>query len=499
MDDRNMTTKERAARLHATLERIETAVRTEQQRQLAAWERFNVREKFTPSAANLAAYIALRHHELREVQHELATLGLSSLGRLESRVLPVLQATKAALAALAGMEPEAMPGEAAFYAGEQLLAERRARIFGAPGERRHCALLVTCPAEAADDPSFMLGLARRQVEAVRINCAHDDAAAWARMVAHARAAEAETGHRLRIFMDLAGAKVRTGEIERLGKEKRRLFKGDRLAIVAPGELDRALHKGLAFAVECTLPEAVIAAEKGHTVHIDDGKIACIIVEKQDGALICEVTRAGVEGAKLKSEKGLNFPDSDLGVEALTAKDRADLAFVAQHADAIEYSFVSRPQDIATLQEELARHRPADWESIALVLKIETDEAIANLPELIVSAGARQPVAVMIARGDLAIEIGFTRLAEMQEEMLWISEAACIPAIWATQVLENLVKDGKPSRGEMTDAAMAARADCVMLNKGPYVLEAIDTLDEIIGRMGGHVQKKSALLRPLRSW
>ncbi len=132
-------------------------------------------------------------------------------------------------------------------------------------------------------------------------------------------------------------------------------------------------------------------------------------------------------------------------------------------------------------------------------KIETPRAVRNLPEIIIQAAGRQPLAVMIARGDLAVELGFERLAEMQEEILWICEAAHVPAIWATQVLEELVKTGLPSRGEMTDAAMAGRAECVMLNKGPNVGVAIDALDRLLHRMGGHQTKKTPTLRALKSW
>jgi pyruvate kinase len=104
---------------------------------------------------------------------------------------------------------------------------------------------------------------------------------------------------------------------------------------------------------------------------------------------------------------------------------------------------------------------------------------------------------MIARGDLAVECGFERLAEAQEEILWICEAAHIPTIWATQVLENLAKEGIPSRAEITDAAMGHRAECVMLNKGPYVARAVAVLDDILSRMQAHQAKKRAMLRHLR--
>jgi pyruvate kinase len=110
-----------------------------------------------------------------------------------------------------------------------------------------------------------------------------------------------------------------------------------------------------------------------------------------------------------------------------------------------------------------------------------------------------PAGVMIARGDLAVECGFERLAELQEEMLWVCEAAHMPVVWATQVLENLAKTGRPSRAEITDAAMGVRADCVMLNKGPHILEAMHMLDDILRRMQDHQSKKRSLLRALKAW
>jgi pyruvate kinase len=107
--------------------------------------------------------------------------------------------------------------------------------------------------------------------------------------------------------------------------------------------------------------------------------------------------------------------------------------------------------------------------------------------------------IMIARGDLAVECGYERLAEVQEEILWLAEAAHLPVVWATQVLESLAKSGRPSRAEITDAAMGVRAECVMLNKGPHVLEAIRVLDGILRRMQAHQSKKRPLMRALRSF
>jgi pyruvate kinase len=318
------------------------------------------------------------------------------------------------------------------------------------------------------------------------------------MIDHARAAGAETGHPLRVFMDLAGPKIRTGAVQ-ANHHVKRLFPGDRIAIVAPGDLDHKVPADVAFTAECTLPEILEQTRPGQRLLIDDGKITTTIDAVLDGAIIATLTRCKEKGTKLKPEKGINLPDTDLVLPALTAKDIDDLTFVAAHADGVEFSFVQHPDDVVLLQDALKRLRPDDWQELAMILKIETAQAVHHLPDIIVRAAARQPVAIMIARGDLALEIGFARLAEMQEEILWIAEAAQVPVIWATQVLEQLVKEGMPNRGELTDAASAARAECVMLNKGPYLFEAIAALDQLLGRMEDHLHKKTPQLRRLSSW
>ncbi|MGA9382635.1 MAG: pyruvate kinase, partial [Phormidium sp.] len=212
-----------------------------------------------------------------------------------------------------------------------------------------------------------------------------------------------------------------------------------------------------------------------------------------------VTHTRTKGEKLRPEKGLNFPETVIQLCPLTEKDFRDLDFVALHADIIGYSFVQTAADVALLQTEIQKRLENTPKKIAIVAKIETKEAIRNLPEIIVQAAGKQPLGVMIARGDLAVEIGYQRLAEMQEEILWLCQSAHIPVIWATQVLENLAKTGIPSRAEMTDAAMGERAECVMLNKGPFINETVTILDDVLRRMEAHQLKKSPQLRALHSW
>jgi len=249
-------------------------------------------------------------------------------------------------------------------------------------------------------------------------------------------------------------------------------------------------------IACTLPQIIDQVRIGERIWFDDGKIGGVIRHVMDDWLEVEITQARDGGEKLVGDKGINLPDSDLDLPALTDKDVLDLIAVVRDADMVGLSFVQQADDVHLLHGHLERLGRGD---LGVVLKIETRKGFENLPELMLAAMRGGCAGVMIARGDLAVECGYERLAEVQEEILWCTEAAHMPVIWATQVLETLAKTGVPSRAEISDAGLGVRAECVMLNKGPYITDAIHTLDDILRRMGGHQVKKRSMLRALRSW
>lgn len=249
-------------------------------------------------------------------------------------------------------------------------------------------------------------------------------------------------------------------------------------------------------IGCTLPEIFEQVCVGERIWFDDGRVGGIIRHVAADRLEVEITHARAAGETLAGDKGINLPDSQLELPALTDKDIEDLAIVAKLADMVGLSFAQRAGDV----EALRRHLQAlDAEHLGIVLKIETRRGFETLPELLYAAMAWKAAGVMIARGDLAVECGYGRLAEVQEEILWAAEAAHMPVIWATQVLETLAKTGLPSRAEITDAAMGVRAECVMLNKGPHITDAMRMLDDILRRMQAHQSKKRPMLRALNSW
>jgi pyruvate kinase len=246
-------------------------------------------------------------------------------------------------------------------------------------------------------------------------------------------------------------------------------------------------------IHCTLPAAFEHARVGDRVWLDDGKIGGTVTGNDGERIEMTVTQVPPAGGRLRAEKGINFPDTELGLDALTDKDITDLREVVQFADIIALSFVRSPKDVHQLTERMEELGAAH---LGIVLKIENGAAFRNLPRILLSALRSPPVGVMVARGDLAVEVGFERLSEIQEEILWLCEAAHVPVVWATQVLEGLAQGGAPTRAEVSDAVMSSRAECVMLNKGPKVVSTVKFLSDVLERMEEHHDKRMQLLRRL---
>lgn len=508
--------RELAAALHGRLVEVRRTALEQAAKTLELWAPALAGSPFAGSAENLAIYLALRRIDLTVEQAALTRLGLSSLGRSESHVRATLDAVIAALSALGGGPIEtALPFPA--DASRAIIEARRDVLFGADPGGPSARILVTLPSEAASDPAIVADLIGAGANAVRINCAHDGPAAWEAMISFTREAAAAEGRAVPVLMDLAGPKVRTETVSVprafLEREKKKKLKEMKKAGLAPetrgprlmkGDRLRLLRRPSARAterVEVTLshPELIDALKIGAMVHFDDGTLGARVVELENGEAELLVTHARAKGARLGPEKGVNLPGVDIDIPALTTEDLAALDFAVGRAAMIGYSFVQTVRDVRALQAAIAKRLPEGARMPGIVLKVETDLALRNLPRLIVQAGAKGPVAVMIARGDLAVEIGLERLTEVQEEILWLCEAAEVPSIWATQVLEGLAREGFASRAEATDAAMSQRAECVMLNKGPFAPQAVAFLHRVLRRMDRHQSKKTPRLGPLKAW
>jgi pyruvate kinase len=585
--------------------------------QTFAEELAQVDESFRKSATNLLHYLALRSRDIRVLQDRLAALGLSSIGRAEAHVMATVTSVLAILGRLANVSEVTLPPLSTmveYGEGRRLLQLHTENLLGARPANRFVRIMVTMDTGAADDYLLVRETLARGMDCMRINCAHDRAPVWLRMIEHLDRARRELGRPCCVLMDLGGPKLRTGPVapgpavvswrprrnavgeviaaarvclvprESVGAPTgavdavlpvpaewlARIEVGDRIrlhdargkartlkvvgaagevrsaecgqtAFVVPGlPLSRVSAAGAVEAasevgplaatdqaivlfkgdvivltseqlagrnavrdsagsvlspatIACTLPEIFMQVHPGERIWFDDGKIAGVIRQVSREHIHIEITGAKPNGSKLRGDKGINLPDSQIHLPALTAKDLEDLEFVVQHANLVGMSFVRHERDIQELRSHLSR---LHGEHLGIVLKIETRQGFERLPNLMLAVMRHRSAGAMIARGDLAVECGYERMAEVQEEILWLCEAAHMPVIWATQVLESLARKGQPSRAEITDAAMGERAECVMLNKGPHIVEAISTLDDILHRMQAHQAKKSSRLRPL---
>ncbi len=302
-----------------------------------------------------------------------------------------------------------------------------------------------------------------------------------------------------------GEKIKKGSVRLVGELPRRLGAillktGDLLVLKKQQEagenasFDKAGKLMTPASIAISIPEVLDDLHEGEPIWFDDGKIGGIIERTEPEQVLVRITQAQPNGDKLRGEKGINLPESNLHIKALTEQDLEDLKFVVAHADMVGLSFANHPEDVEDLVQRMKLLR--NDQVPAVILKIETRLGFENLPAMLLAAMESPSCGVMIARGDLAIECGFGRLAEVQEQILWICEAAHVPVIWATQVLEGLAKSGLPTRSEVTDAAMGQRAECIMLNKGEHIIEATKALDEILLRMQDHQTKKRSLLRRL---
>ena len=581
-------------------------------------EQFDLHESYVESAKNLLHYLALRRHDLRDIQERLAAQGLSSLGRAESHVRANIEAIEGILRRLfssTGYEPLQPNGSLSYRDGMSMLDSHTEKLLGPKPPHRKVRIMVTMPTEAAGDYEFIHGLVLDGMNCMRINCAYDNVDVWAKMIEYVRRATNETGRSCKVLMDLAGPKLRTGPMKPgpqvikwrphrnvhggvrasariwltaagnvaappeaadaclpiTGKRWRELQPGDVLKffdargaarwvtiteandqgcwaasnqttyivsgtllhLARPGQplrpfpgrvgklpaaeqyvllkrgqtifLTRSMIAGEPAVygndgklistphLAVTLPQIFDDVKAGEEIWFDDGAIGGVITRVTAEVMDVKITHARPNGSKLRGDKGINLPDSNLTLPSLTDKDLEDLQFIAKHADLVGYSFVRSADDVQELQKNLTL---LGGKHLGIILKIETRRAFEELANLLLAAMRSPATGVMIARGDLAIECGWERLAEVQEEILWICEAAHMPVIWATQVLENLAKQGIPSRAEITDAAMGERAECVMLNKGPYILQTVRVLDDILRRMEKHQSKKRSMLRHL---
>jgi pyruvate kinase len=330
---------------------------------------------------------------------------------------------------------------------------------------RHTKIIATV-GPASREPAVLGALIAAGVDVVRLNFSHGDHASHAASFHAVREAAAAAGRFVAILQDLSGPKIRTGRLT--GGQAITLRTGEPFAIAVGDGLG---GPGRVWTAYAPLARGV---SPGDRLLIDDGRIELKVSSSSDS----EIQTTVVDGGVLGEHKGISAPGVPLPSGTLTAKDATDLAFgLALGVDLVALSFVQSRADIDAAREVAAREGRAD---VPIVAKLERPQGIEKLDEILAAADA-----VMVARGDLGLEVPLERVPRLQKEILRRARAHGVPAIVATQVLESMTREARPTRAEVSDAAAAVvqGADAVMLSGetavGDYPVKAVETLDAIM--------------------
>jgi len=329
---------------------------------------------------------------------------------------------------------------------------------------RHTKIIATV-GPASTDSEVLDALIAAGVDVMRLNFSHGTQAQHAGAFDRIRAAAARADRHVAILQDLSGPKIRTGGLE--GGKAIPLQKGDPLVIAIGDEIGRPGR------VSTTYGELALRVTKGDHLLLDDGKVELLV----DSASPTEIHTLVIDGGELGEHKGINAPRVPLRSD-ITEKDQRDLKFgLALGVDMVALSFVQSADDIARVKAMLvAEGRP----KVPIVAKLERPEAIDRLDEILDAADA-----VMVARGDLGLEMPLERVPRVQKEILRKARARGVPVIVATQVLESMRTEARPTRAEASDAAGAVDggADAIMLSgetaTGFYPVRSVEVLDAII--------------------
>jgi pyruvate kinase len=327
-------------------------------------------------------------------------------------------------------------------------------------DRRRTKIVATMgPVSSTHDR--MLELVEAGVDAVRLNLSHGNHETHAAGAAVVRAVQDETGKPLALIADLQGPKLRIGDLD----EPRVLLKDEELIVVGEQHADNG---------ELPVAPAVISEvlRPGHDILIDDGLVRLTVQEVEHGRARCLV----VVGGEVKSHKGVNLPGVPVPIPSLTKKDLDDLDFALNlGVDFVALSFVRAAADVRDLQAIIRQHgSPA-----RVIAKIEKAEAVEALEEVLAEADA-----IMVARGDLGVEIGAATVPLLQKKIILRCLEAGKPVITATQMLESMIEHAEPTRAEASDVANAILdgTSAVMLSAetatGNYPIEAVRTMDTI---------------------
>ncbi len=345
---------------------------------------------------------------------------------------------------------------------------------------QHLTKIVATIGPASRSPNVFRKMVEAGITVARLNFSHGSYADHAKTITMIREVSEELDVPITILQDLQGPKIRVGELPTTGIK---LTEGNSITLI-PIDPNQTSDRHYADAITIDYPYVAEEATIGTQILLADGIFELKVTGVEDNAVHCEVIKGGI----LTSHKGVNFPSLNLRLPSMTEKDQQDLAFgLAQGVDWISLSFVRQATDVKLLKSLIAEHGKTD---VSIIAKIEKPQAIANLEEIIAVVDG-----IMVARGDLGVEMPPERVPMIQKHIIRRCNEVGIPVITATQMLESMIQNPRPTRAEASDVANAIMdgTDAVMLSGesavGDYPVQAV----EMMTRIASEVEKDASFI------
>lgn len=305
------------------------------------------------------------------------------------------------------------------------------------------------------------------MDVARLNFSHGDHEEQGNNIKNIKKLREEIGRPIAIMLDTKGPEIRSGKFAESEDETVELVEGSTVEVYIDGRIGDATHLNINYS------GLINDVEPGNRILLDDGLMELTVVSKAKDSLTCKVTTGGTLGGK----KGVNIPNVKVNLPALTEKDKGDIIFgIEQGIDFIAASFVRKASDVREIRKILKEH---NGEHIGIISKIENGEGVDNIDEII-----KESDGIMVARGDLGVEIPAEQVPFVQKRIIQKCNQACKPVITATQMLDSMIRNPRPTRAEVTDVANAIYdgTDAIMLSgetaMGKYPVDAIKMMTGI---------------------
>ena len=418
----------------------------------------NIDKAKEPAIQNLLAFLSYRDVEV-EFKKACQELNLPIKLSGSDRFLNELQGLKKLLGiTLESQEPNS------------LLEQNVQSFFGIDRPATFPRLMVNLRQEAENDAAYLAKLIENGVHHFRLNCAFGGADFWNNSHRNLTQVAECLKQPANLLFDMAGPKIRVDKLFQNQEETAEIYLSlEEDLLIATSEATIKNSPDQQKSIVCRFSGDFSNCRPNELLRFDDSRFEARITKVESDSILVSITKADVVQNKLLLGKGINFPQSDLGISGLTQKDREDLASVINLDCTLCFSFVQSAEDILDIEKEITKHRPAD---MPIVIKIETFKAIQNLPSILLAAMRFPRLCILIARGDLVSECGWKELPAIQFMIEEHARAAQLPIILATEILEGLNQNGQQTRPEMLDLHLAQRYDCILLNKGENIFETV---------------------------